>query len=672
MSRVFAILPVLVALVASPLRAAEPSEIALAYVKGLQNESQPVVDTLNGTLLSKYCSTVRRKAIEERLTRFGRYLRGQQYSFKIFKENREGQFAGVLISAYSKHDPLGVDIFAIGLRLDGENWKAAPLPGSFDNVDTAFKPEIEAQVATFEKWMGAERLKALRKLYAEVEAAFKERMAKAVPLEVLESDNPTRVVQAFVEACRKSDLAAAMVLLGKYGDLPTEEDRRLQGTLSRGLQGLDKRNRWRLLTSDDVVRLLVQSEPGDDLDAEVIVLTFDATEGEAVGLLRFVLLRSGKRWQIELPKSLLMADEDRLRFQRQVWREDDPDDQALTAKFPEFFEKAHKPNRLTDLKEAGGQIQKILRDGTLEELFKFVYRHKALTEQERRTAYRYLAAFWMSMQGDHRSASEGELIDVMENGDTGLLAFHRLNTASLERVKLVPLLLLKDEQGWGISPGATTVGNFDEQDEDQKKRQDELFGNYDDRTEELEKLASERLLDRFVPADPKEGEVVSSKDAAKLVTNFRTSLRDGRLTDVFDACALADDTEGPWEALKLLRNDYRGARQVREPDRQLLVKEEGSWTAVSVRVSSGGLKKIPDYHMYLVVATQSGPRIVVDVGLRYATNPGRELLNERIWKRIDAQLEEKDRGLVRSLFQGHVERCKTDYAAWEKSNKLSP
>ncbi len=73
-----------------------------------------------------------------------------------------------------------------------------------------------------------------------------------------------------------------------------------------------------------------------------------------------------------------------------------------------------------------------------------------------------------------------------------------------------------------------------------------------------------------------------------------------------------------------------------------------------------------------MVATAQGPRIVVDVGLRHATNKGRELLNKRVWKRIVAHLDEAEAALVRNLFQGHVERSKLDVAEWQKSNRSSP
>ena len=152
---------------------------------------------------------------------------------------------------------------------------------------------------------------------------------------------------------------------------------------------------------------------------------------------------------------------------------------------------------------------------------------------------------------------------------------------------------------------------------------------------------------------------------------FRNLLRAGKLLESFKCGSLLDPEEGAWEALKAMSYEYRGARQSTTPDREIHVQGGKAWAAVTLRVDSG-LGVAPDYPMYLVVATSEGPRIVVDVGLRLATNKGREVLNRRVWERIEGQLEEPESALVRSLFEGHVEQSKTDLAEWEKSNKLSP
>jgi hypothetical protein len=153
-----------------------------------------------------------------------------------------------------------------------------------------------------------------------------------------------------------------------------------------------------------------------------------------------------------------------------------------------------------------------------------------------------------------------------------------------------------------------------------------------------------------------------------LVKTFRDRLRDGKLLEAFECCALLDSEEGAWEALKALSYEHRGAMWAQVPDRQLNVSTTGPWAAVTMGLDAG-IGAVPAYPMYLLVATAQGPRIVVDVGLRLATNKGREVLNGRVWNRIEQQLEEKETALVRSLFQGHVESSQSDLAEWEKSNK---
>ncbi|MFP6895182.1 MAG: hypothetical protein VCA38_01160 [Roseibacillus sp.] len=652
--------------------ALEPGETALSFLKLLQAEERPVADLLKETVLSPHTGTIRRSAISQRLGRVGRYLRVNQFEFGILGEKHDGEFAAVILSAISKHDPLEVDVMALGLRKGKEEtWGVAPVPGSFDNVYLGFDEGLRKRADALEFWMGSERLKRLRELHASTARAFRERMVKAVPLPLLEESNPAQLLEAFVDACLEGNLAAAMVLLGQFDGELTEEDRRLQRVMSRGLQGLDRRGHWRLLTSPDVVRLVVQDDPGDDLDAEVNLLLFDPTAGEQVNLLRFVMVRSGKRWNIELPTSLRLADEDRLTFQRAVWRERDDDDEAIRNDFEKHFEQRYEPRRGKTLQDSGRQIEKVLREGSLKEFFSFVHRSPDLRESERRIAYRGLGHFWTKIHKDSKAASDGELVEVIEHQDAGVLVFHLISTSQLDRLVLEPLVLMKDDAGWAIAPGITTHGNYAGLAVKMRDHQNEVFGMFEEQKAELSKKAAEEFLLRFVSAAPADGALVSVEEAGQLVKTFRDRLRNGRLLEAFECCALLDSADGAWEALRSLSYEYRGARRAKSPDREITVNGGKPWVAVSLRVDSGP-GSVPDYPMYLVVATKEGPRIVVDVGLRLATNKGREVLNKRVWARIDEQLEEKETALVRTLFQGHVEHSKTDLAEWEKSNKSSP
>ncbi len=653
--------------------AVEPGEAALTFLSDLRDEARSLEEILGASVLSPHTGEKRRAAISQRLGRVGRYLRDNDYELEVVVEKREGKFAAVVVSAVSRHDPLSIDAFALGLRnMNDSGWGVAPVPGSFDNVDLAYDEVLEKQTDALELWMGAQRLTQFEQMQEKVIASFRRRMRDAVPPEQVEGVSPVQLVHAFASACEEGNLAAAMVFLGQFEGEVTQETRSLQRVIARGLQGLDRRDHWRLLTSPGVVRIAVQEDGADDLDAEVSLLVFDPNRGKPVRLVRFVLLYAGKRWKIELPGSLRMADEDRVTFQRALFQEQDHEsDNDLRVSFEKIFEQQHEPLRASSLKEAGRRLGRILREGTLEDFFRFAHRSPELSESERRTAYRYLGEFWSEVHQDSRSAADSELIDVIEHGDAGMLVFHLISTAQVERLNLTPLVLMQDESGWAISPGVTTSGNYTRLQQEKRDRQEELSVLYQEQKEALTRKATEGLLGRFLVAEPDKEKVVDEDAASGLVAEFRSLLREGKLLEAFECGALLDPEEGAWEALKAMSYEYRGARQADTPDHEFHVQSAKGWAAVSLRVDSG-LGVVPDFPMYLVVGTKKGPRIVVDVGLRLATNKGREVLNSRVWKRVDEHLEETDSALVRSLFEEHVDRSKSDLAAWQKSNKLSP
>ncbi len=652
------------------ISAGEPGEVVLAFLDALRDDQRAPAELLEESVLSPHTGEIRRAAISQRLGRMGRYLRDNHYELKIAEEKRDADLAAVVLTAVSRHDPLEVDVLTMGLRgKRGDGWEVAPVPGSFDNVDFGYDEDLEKRAEALEFWMGAERLARLRLLEDEVLAILRKRMSEAELRIRRETANPVRLVEAFVKACRERDLPAAMVLMGQFEGELTEADRRLQRVTSLGLQGLDRRGYWHVLTRRDVVRVAVQEEGGDDLDAEVALLIFDPRRGRPVSLVRFVLLYVGKRWTIELPGSLRLSDEDRVTFQRALLRDQDyEEDNAIRNRFEEEFEKQHQPLRAETLKEAGEQIRQILRDGSLEDLFRFAYRSEDLSGSERRTAYRYLGAFWNEFHQSDKAASDGRLLEVIENGDAGVLVFQLISTAQIERLNLSPLLLIRDTAGWAISPGVTTVGNFERLEEEKQERQAEALRRFEEQKEGLIGKATADLQSRFAKASPQEGVVVEKEEAEQLVRKFRSLLREGKLLESFACGALLDPEKGAWEALKSMSYEYRGTRQATAADREVHVQAGRAWAAVSLRVDSGQ-GTAPDYPMYLVVATSEGPRIVVDVGLRLATNKGREVLNKRVWERVEAQLGEEESALVRSLFGGHVERSKSDLAEWVKSNK---
>lgn len=643
-------------------------EAGLRLLSRLQSGEWSAADVLNESVLSPHCGEARKAAIERRIEDLARRLRENDYQFALLDEKVEGQFAAVLVSGESKEDPLEVEVFALGFGRQEESWKPTPSPASFDNVEMSFDQALRGQVSALEIWMGAERVRRLLALQLTVDRRYREQLAQAVPDALLNGANPRQHVKAFLEACADRNVAAVMRFIGEFESGLSEDDRQLQRTVSRGLRGRDRRGHWRLLTSKEVIQVIVQEDRGDDLDAEVLVLAFDPRSSDPVNLLRFVLLKVGKRWELELPESLRLADASRMEFQRAIWQENHSDDDELRNRFEEFFEEQWQPHRSADLREAGEQITQVLRDGTLADLFRWLHRSDDLSDSERRSAFRYLADFWTSFHIVGETSADGELVEVLEGKSTGLLAFHLISPSKLESVSLSPLVMVKGEEGWGIAPGVTTSGNYVAQDQSERDELDRIIADFLEQKAELEKRAANRFLSRFVTAVPKAGESVGEEEASKLVMDFRQQLREGKLLDAFESCALLDSEEGAWEALKNLSYELRGIQKNLGPDQLLKVASQKHWTGVSLRLD-GGPESDPIYPMYLVVATGEGPRIVVDVPLRLATNTGRQVLNKRVWKRVEGQLEESETALVQSLFEGHVEISKNDLDAWGVKNK---
>jgi hypothetical protein len=231
--------------------------------------------------------------------------------------------------------------------------------------------------------------------------------------------------------------------------------------------------------------------------------------------------------------------------------------------------------------------------------------------------------------------------------------------------------MIRGEEGWAIAPGVTAAGNFEALKNAKRKEQEAVLESFIEQRTELSRKAAERFLSRFVAATPEPEARIEPKKASALVGEFRKRLREGRLLEALEQCALLDHNEGAWEALRSLSYEYRGAKHGRIADLNLGVGAEGPWAAVSLRVDSGP-SGVPDYPMYLVVVGRDGPRLVVDGGLRLAANKARKALNEQVWARIDAQLTPADGQVVRKLFERHVERSRKDLEEWEKSHKSSP
>jgi hypothetical protein len=569
----------------------------------------------------------------------------------------------VLVALTPEGNPFGAEVLAMGLRLEKGRWRVAPLPGNFDNTNVGFDPEVRREVEELELWLAEQRVLQASDLYLRAVADLEKRM-KAVELGgVLEDGSATEVVEAFLAACRRKDAAAVLVFLGVESG-HTSEMHSPQSIVLRGLRGDSQLADWRLLTSPDVAAIV--AEEREQRSATVVsVLFHDADNPSRPKLLNFSVNEDSGRWQVDLPRVL------RETFtERRPWQEPSNREKELRDKFHEFFEASQPAERFDDPRAMGERIEEVLREGSLTEFFALLARGDTFVAGERRATYGEAARLWKEFRERGPEATHGQLVDVLVEGTAAAAVFHLVTTADLDRWELVPFVLVRQADGWAIAPGVNNIGNWERIPRQESLDQRMVGQEFTGQKVALERRAAKAMMSGFTLVDPGFRELVSREEAGRVVHEFRDHLRSGDLPAAFACCALLDDAEGALEACRALTYEFRGTRFAQLPDRQLLVQEGGHWAGVSLQLDSGPTSS-PDFQLYLVRSTGDGPRVVVDAGLRLALNKGRKLVNDRNWAALEKHLEKEELGLVRSLFEAHLEVSKTEHAEWQKNPKSS-
>jgi hypothetical protein len=641
----------------------------VAYLEELRSEEASVRDALQRSVVSSFLGKTHRKTLEGRLEVTKKDWIERDVRFEVLEEKHGEDLGAVLVAARSEYDPLSVEVLAMGVQQKKGEWRSAPLPGGFEAVFLGFEDEVEKRVADLERWMSGERARLMQALRLEAQNHFREALLEAAPA-FLSGEDPEAVVTGFMALCRKRDFLASLSCLGEMDEEPDRHWLESKAMLEKGLRGSDRRKQWRLLRDPVVFSFIAEKDVGVG-EAEVTVLFYDPAEG-SVRNLAFELARVEERWVLSLPRELRHADVGVGRFFDLTHF--DPDDEDLEWKqFEEFqtrFEGLYPSLPGTTVDEVGRNLSSALGANSVAALFRMLSREVTLQPRERILMYRGAAKLWMLFRGQNHE-QDPKVVGVKQREEAGVLAVARLDVTKLNWVQLAPVHLMKKKEQWLISPGVVEPGNFKQASESLVKDQWAVHKEHKRSLEEYREKALPSLLGVVGALGDLTLAASEEEPAVALVKKFRKLLRENKPLEALECCVLADQKKGIWEGMRVMTYTARGSRQAREEDEFLLTRKSGPWTAVSVRVSAPE-HGTPHYTMYLIAPTEGGPRVVVDIDLRLATNKGRTLLNEESLKRLSKELNEEHLDLVKGLFQEHIKKSQRHYEEWQKSTKSSP
>ena len=144
----------------------------------------------------------------------------------------------------------------------------------------------------------------------------------------------------------------------------------------------------------------------------------------------------------------------------------------------------------------------------------------------------------------------------------------------------------------------------------------------------------------------------------KIFSEFRSHLRSKNTQGALSSCAVLKGTNST-QTLKTFNYALRGAADHTNYDHVFGITQHGKWTGVSVRTESK-LVGLHDYPLYLVVNTELGPRVLLDIDLRNPTNRGRALINKKNWRKLEAILPKASLDDVKSIYEKHLKLTAKD------------
>ncbi|WP_035608464.1 hypothetical protein [Haloferula sp. BvORR071] len=620
--------------------AQNPSDAALAWLRDVA-AGKAEVKPGEGTALSPETSPEDLKGIRSRLVRLRKSLRPED--LRPVADKEDGDLAAVLVSQITNFDSNTVQIHAVGLVKEGDNWLPAPLPSSFDNTGLSFRPGFLQRATNLEDWMLQERSDQLLRLKNDAFSLLAEEMRKVISPGALQQATPTKLAENFLAALTKRDLPAALAMLGGLEEpRPADWDETFQ-VVSGNLRKKEiTHSLWRLLASPEAVRAIVATED-DDKEPLVSIVALDP-DGDASSRLRprtvhlpFVRSAAGN-WHIRLTHDLLAP------ATRPLSPGQEADDEVLDAefieKFPGKLKETLAPTAVGSAREAAQAMVNALRQPSLADachLLDLGAPTKGALDSMSRAA-----ELWRKIHNRPDGVSP-LLLDAFESGDDAVALVQMFAGRDPVKPAIEKLYFRRGEKGWLANP---------------------VFGGEPEFASATSKDAIAAWQEQAMDARRREwwtgtvgriggiaaDSAPSEEDTRRLVDEARKALVQGDAEAVFTRSACFDDDTGINRLLRNIGSDIRDG----QAGEILGIHRSGRWAAVSLRVPPpDGDDSANLYPLVLVVSTPAGPRLLPELDLYDPLTRTRDFLNRGVWDRVTARLPEGARGELEAIFEKH-------------------
>lgn len=629
------------------------ARVALTYLNQL---AKGELDLAKHTALSEHCGIQRRKVLRTRIDFLKKNYFRDGDALTIEAQKVDSGLAGILVRAENTAAPLSTRIHTVALIKKGKAWKAAPLPGVFSNTGYGYDEKVEQSVRSLQRWMAQEKNRLESTYREQATKDFKSTLATIEQQAGLQKMSPEEAVENFLEQCRNKNLHGILASMGGASDALTEPMETTITLVTQGLNNKDTASEWHLVTSRSVI---AQTLKIDLTRNEVAVGFFNPLERTKPAVLYFPTHKADGKIFVRLSPLLQVALLPENERWQQRWRHRRGDEDELRKQLPAtIFKNIRQVSYPTS-----GKLMDHFLDSLKKEDFtdciRLLPRKGAYfgKEDNQSKILSNLGNLWRSI---HKlRSSPRRAFAIIEEKNLALAPLQYAKTNRTGEFETVKVWMIKDDDGWHlISPEELGESLGDDIKTSSARIKQRFLAQEKDRQDQQ----ARDLLDKVVTITPPlQLKPVSADDAARLFKSYRAHLRGKDTQAALSSCAVLKGTSSI-QTLKTFNYALRGAADHTNYDHVCGTTQRGKWTGLSVRTESK-LVGINDYPLYLIVNTAKGPRVLLDIDLRQASNKGRELLNKKNWRKLEQILAKDSLDDVKAIFDEHLKLTAKDVEA---------
>lgn len=684
----------------------EPSEVTLELLRGFDSQLSGA-EISSSLAISSFCGPKKKNRIIELWEFRASWAKNGNYSFAPLREKTDGDLSAVLIGATSPNGPDVSMVISLGVIRKEGKWKVAPVEGSFENTGLGFEADLKTRVRDLENWMALERTSEMTNLLRSEMEKFRKKIEDAVSPEVLAGNDAKQVMQDFLTAAGAGKTDSMIVWQGflERDSLPERDWEMHLKTTRKGMVNRDKQRVWRLLTSQRVMKVIISAGTNkrevragnrDQEKADFLVGFLSSYEtapmDERLNPVRFQLNKTDRGWRVSLPAFFAYADQDSRAFRTARNDEFDWEDREAVKKMFGVFEEMNDTIRA---KTPESLLESIVVDLEMEDLDSFLQRHyreekKADKEGEKPAD----GGGGLLLQGV-RIAGKGNPFDDRRSGryiesvkwwgaslksanpvSAGVVKLYRdekiaLGILSLSgsgenwKPKYKRVWMRQGISGWMILPGDVRpmLGTYPEEAEEGLRGLSIQF------VKDEAKMEEEFLADvlKVVGREDPEGKAASEVEAEILVKEWRRIAKEEDMVALLRISAVRKLPAKPTNLLRDLGFVRKGAAAAISQDKIIGSKFSGRFRGVSMMIDhGGGLDRACP--LILVVPTEIGHRVLVDVELPLETNKGVRLLNDERLDSLAKEVSKKDLAAIEELREWHQKVSRPVWQEWKSEH----